>query len=331
MAFVYGDSYYGLRTWGSSSGDVKDASATLTATSGSGAVDWEIAIGSGVITITVASGTTCSAEKIILEESDRYTYGSGLWGRNVFAGNADLQTIVSATSSIANVVQERVREASATVSATSSVAAIGGLRFFASATVTATSTLPNLPTTTLRVREDSGGILAQATATANATCTWSTGATVTASGNLTGSAIKFFLESSDKYAYGSGLWGRQRYDQEDLQTIVSATSVDTSCVGAKVNLSAIEIFAVSPTASSAEKIHQPSGATTANASVTSRAEAIFISSAQISSSSTTAFTTVIRVREDTAAVSTTSGVATIGREKWEIIVNNNNTWTQIAA
>ena len=32
MAFEYGESYYGLRTFGSSVGDVKDASATVTAT-----------------------------------------------------------------------------------------------------------------------------------------------------------------------------------------------------------------------------------------------------------------------------------------------------------
>ena len=47
MAFVYGDSYYGLRTWGSSNGDVKDASAALTATSSAGAVNWVVAIGAG--------------------------------------------------------------------------------------------------------------------------------------------------------------------------------------------------------------------------------------------------------------------------------------------
>ena len=330
MAFEYGESYYGLRTWSSSAGDVKDASASLTATSSAGAVDWEIAIGAAAATTATAS-VTCSAEKIVLEESDRYTYGSGLWGRNVFAGDADLQTIVSATSSIANVVQERVRTASATVSATSSVVAIGGMQRNTECHSITNSVIPNLPTTTLRVRESSAGIPPNTTITANATCTWNTGATVTAAGALTGAAIKFFLESSDKYAYGSGLYGTQRFDQEDLQTIISATSVGTSCVGAKVNLVPIEIFAVSPTACSAEDIIQPTATTTANASVTSRAEVVYAPSASMTSASTTAVTLVHRVREDTAAVSTTSGTATIGREKWEIIVNDTNTWTQIAA
>jgi len=330
MAFVYGDSYYGLRTWGSSSGVVKDASAALTATSSAGAVDWVVAIGAAAATTATAS-VTCSGEKFILEESDRYTYGSGLYGYNVFAGNADLQTIVSATSSIANVVQERVREASATSTATSSVAAIGGMRRDVQASMTSNSSVPNLPATTLRVREAVADIGTLASITANATCTWSTGATVSATGALTGAAIQFFLESSDKFAYGSGLYGYNPFDATDLQTIVSATSVGTSCVGAKVNLASANSIAASSVTGVSERIHQPSGATTANSSVTSRAEAVYISSAQMSSASTTAFTTVIRVREDTAAVSSTSGTATIGREKWEIIVNDTNTWTQIAA
>ena len=330
MAFVYGDSYYGLRTWGSSSGDVKDASAALTATSSAGAVNWVVAIGAAAATTATAS-VTCSAEKFILEESDRYTYGSGLYGYNVFAGNADLQTIVSATSSIANVVQERVREASATSTATASVSAIGGMRRDTECHSITNSVIPNLPATTLRVRESSADIQSSSSITSNATCTWSTGATVTAAGSLTGAAIKFFLESSDKYAYGSGLYGRQRYDAEDLQTIVSATSVDTTCVGAKVNLASAVSSASSSATASGEQIDQPEGGMTATSSVTARAEAVYISSAQMSSTSTTAFTTVIRVREDTGAVSSTSGVATIGREKWEVIVNDSVTWTQIAA
>jgi len=39
----------------------------------------------------------------------------------------------------------------------------------------------------------------------------------------------------------------------------------------------------------------------------------------------------LRVRESTGIVSSTSGTATIGREKWEIISVTPMTWTQIAA
>ena len=329
MAFEYGDSYYGLRTWGSSSGDVKDASAALTATSSAGAVDWVVAIGAAAATTATAS-VTCSAEKFILEESDRYTYGSGLYGYNVFAGNADLQTIVSATSSIANVVQERVRTASATVSATATIASIGGMRRDVNATSTSDSSMAT-STATIRVRESSATSTSASSASSNATCTWSTGATVSATGALTGAAIAFFLESSDKFAYGSGLYGYNPYDATDLQTIVSATSVGTSCVGAKVNLASANSIATSSVTCTFEAIEQPDAGMSATSSAIARAEAIFISSAQMSSASTTAFTTVIRVREDTAAVSSTSGTATIGREKWEIISNDSVTWTQLAA
>jgi hypothetical protein len=38
-----------------------------------------------------------------------------------------------------------------------------------------------------------------------------------------------------------------------------------------------------------------------------------------------------RVRESAGIVSSTSGTATIGREKWEIISVTPMTWTQIAA
>tara|TARA_R110002096_G_scaffold232553_1_gene422412 strand:+ start:140 stop:808 length:669 start_codon:yes stop_codon:yes gene_type:complete len=38
-----------------------------------------------------------------------------------------------------------------------------------------------------------------------------------------------------------------------------------------------------------------------------------------------------RVQSTSGAVSVTSGTTTIGREKWEIIVNDSITWTQIAA
>jgi hypothetical protein len=38
-----------------------------------------------------------------------------------------------------------------------------------------------------------------------------------------------------------------------------------------------------------------------------------------------------RVQRVGGIVSSTSGTATIGREKWELITNNSVTWTQIAA
>jgi len=138
MAFEYGESYYGLRAFGSSAGEVKDASASLTATSSIGAVNWKIIIDADA-SMTATSSVTCSAEKFILEESDRYTYGSGLWGRNVFAGDANLQTVVTATSSV-TASCERIRLSGAVSAGASGIAAIGQEVHLGSATASATTT-----------------------------------------------------------------------------------------------------------------------------------------------------------------------------------------------
>jgi hypothetical protein len=117
--FAYGDSYYGLRSYDQTTGAVKDASATVTATSSISTVDWVVNIGSGQITLTATSSTTCSGESIIIERTDKFAYGTGLYGKNVY-DQADLQTIVSATSSIASVSGVRVQNGSAISSASSS-------------------------------------------------------------------------------------------------------------------------------------------------------------------------------------------------------------------
>ena len=123
MAFEYGESYFGLRTFGSSVGDVKDASATVTATSGANGVNWIVNLGSGVITLTATSSSTCSGESVIIEETDTRNYGDWNYGVGVFnGGQDDLQTVVTATSS-ATADAKRVRVASATVTVASGFSA----------------------------------------------------------------------------------------------------------------------------------------------------------------------------------------------------------------
>ncbi len=117
MAFEYGESYYGLRTFGSSVGEVQDASATVTATSGANGVNWIVNLGSGVITLTATSSSTCSGEVVIIEETDSRNYGDWNYGVGVFNGGADdLQTVVTATSS-ATADSKRVRIATASTTA----------------------------------------------------------------------------------------------------------------------------------------------------------------------------------------------------------------------
>ena len=157
MAFEYGESYYGLRTFGSSAGDVKDASASLTATSSISSPSGDILVdatlslygrglygsnlfGTELIQITVTASITCSAESFPLKRSDEFDYGTGLYGANQY-GSEDLQTIVSATSSIANVAGVRVQFGSATVSAVASITSVAEKINLSSGTTTATSTI----------------------------------------------------------------------------------------------------------------------------------------------------------------------------------------------
>lgn len=327
MAFEYGESYFGLRTFGSSVGDVKDASATVTATSSIANVNYVVAIGADA-SLTATSSATCSAKQFVLEESDRYVYGSGLYGYNVFAGDADLQTVVTATSSV-TASCERILLGSATSSAVSSVSALGGFLGNSGGTITATS---GTTCSGQRIGERSATITGGSTVTANATATFSDPVQITATSTVTATAEKFFLESSDKFAYGSGLYGYNKYDAEDLQTIISATSVDTTCTGAKVNLATATVSATSGTTANVERIQQPTTATTATSSVTSAGLVVYVGTGALTAnSSTTQTSNDTRVRESTGIVSSTSGIATIAREKWEVIPPTSITWTQIAA
>ena len=181
MAFEYGESYYGLRTFGSSAGDVKDASASLTATSSISSPSGDILVdatlslygrglygsnlfGTELIQITVTASITCSAESFPLKRSDEFDYGTGLYGANQY-GSEDLQTIVSATSSIANVAGVRVQFGSATVSAVASITSASEKIHLSSGTTTATSTI-----TALAAFSVVGAGAITSTATISATC-----------------------------------------------------------------------------------------------------------------------------------------------------------------
>ena len=335
MAFEYSESVYGVRTYGSSVGEVINASATVTATSSIANVNWVIAIGAEA-SLTATSTTTCSGEVVILEETDVHSYGSGLYGANEYT-QGDLQTIISATSSIANVNYIRVRNAVGIVAAESATVTIGGFTANASGTITVTSATT---CSGQKVGERSASLTSTSGVTSNATATYNDAITITATSSTTASASGFFLESSDKMVYGHGLYGMEVYDQADLQTIVSATSVGTTCTAAKVNLASATVSAVASITTASEKIHLSSGTVTATSTITSNSVIVVVGTALVSPSGTIT-TSALRVRESSGIVSVTSGTATIGREKWEIIavtpitwtpvVNDSVTWTQIAA
>ena len=80
MAFEYSEAQYGLRTYGSSAGEVINASATVTATCTIPNVNAVTAVGSGPATMTSTASITCAGEVVIIEETDVHSYGMGLYG-----------------------------------------------------------------------------------------------------------------------------------------------------------------------------------------------------------------------------------------------------------
>jgi hypothetical protein len=429
MAFEYSESAYGLRTYGSSVGEVLNASATVTATSSIANVNWVIAVGAAG-SMTSTASITCSGEVVIIEDTSEFSYGTGLYGANQY-GIENLQTIVSATSSIANVEYIRVRNATGIVAAESATVTIGGFTANASATVTATSA------TTCGgqvVGERSGTVTGASSVTANSTCTFNFTIPIAVTSTTTCAAEEFFLERSDQMVYGHGLYGRQVFDQANLQTVVSAVSSATATCNRVLATTTATVTAVSSITALARRVPEgsalingtsttvatstgngtrvrTSGATatpeatiaiagqvvgersatvTAAASNTASAVTVVAADAALTASSTIAAicnrvrfgsgvptavasitvlgfatrggiasttgaaTLVVasekifqgsivlpveasftvdseRIQRSGAAVSVTSATATIGREKWEIIVNDAVTWTQIAA
>jgi len=322
--FAYGASYYGLRSFDQTTGVVNDASATVNAVSSIATVNWAIAI-AGDASMSSSSSSTCSGEVVIIEETDKFSYGSGLYGLNEY-DQTDLQTIISVTSSFATVTPLVYRQIPVTISATSTVSVLGGMTLNGVATTTTTSTVSSGG---VRYREGSAIVSDSSSTTVTPTCTFSDSVSITATSSVSANAEKFFLESSDKLSYGTGLYGLNEYDQADLQTIISATSVASTCSGEKINLvSAISSASASNTAIG-EKINL--GVASMSSSSTSTASSVFVASGDGSMTSTSGTTIAfIRKRNASGIVSSTSGVATIAREKWEIVSPTSATWNTIA-
>ena len=324
--FAYGDSYYGLRSYDQTTGEVKDASAALTATSTLPAVNYVIAIGAEA-SLTATSSMTCSGEGIIREDSDKFAYGTGLYGSNEY-DQADLQTIVSATSSIASVSGEKINLVSAAISAVVTINVLGGLTLNGSGTSSSSSTTSS---SGVRYREGSAIVSVTSSTTTTAYGTLSGVATVNSTSTAVANAEKFFLESSDKFAYGTGLYGANEYDEADLQTIISATSASSTASGEKINLASAVSSASATNTADSEKIHQQGGYTTCNATIVATAVTALSSGPMSMESSGVTVIAFIRKRDVTAIVSTTSGTLAFAREKWEVIAPTSTTWTDIAA
>ena len=161
MAFEYGESYYGLRTFGSSAGDVKDASAAVSVAATIASIALRVRIAGALVSVT--SSTASVGEEFIIEESSAFTYGSGLYGANQY-GTEDLQTVVTATASV-TASATRVRIAGALVASASSITSIGEEVHLGSMTASATSTI-----TAVAIISVVGDGAMTSTATISATC-----------------------------------------------------------------------------------------------------------------------------------------------------------------
>ncbi len=414
MAFEYGESYYGLRTFGSSLGEVQDASATVTATSGANGVNWIVNIGSGTVTLTATSSSSCSGEVVIIEETDTRNYGDWNYGVGVFNGGLDdLQTVVTATSSV-TADAKRVRDASA-IATVNSGTTIGARRVpegsalidgSSTTTVTTTgngarvrtgqatsTTTSSLTESVMRVRTSPQTASVVATTTANGVFMISASSTV--SGASTSAAI------CNRVRFGSGVptavasitvlgfatrggiastnsthtnevtvadvSGSNKYfingvQQETIQLVegvntyvfnypsnhpvrFSTTSDGTHGGGTQYT------YAVTHNSSTQTTIviyndtpdlyyycanhagmggSAPTPNNSSNSSSTSDSEKIFQGHA-VTQPVANVSATCNRVQRVGGIVSSTSGTATIGREKWETIINNTVTWTEIAA
>jgi len=411
MAFEYGESYFGLRSFGSSAGDVKDASATVTATSGANGVNWITTMG-GDASTTVTSSATCSGEVVIIEDTSSRLYGDWQYGVGVFDGDDNLQTVVTATSS-ATADSKRVRIASATSTVASgfsanarripegsvlisggstttiNTTANGTRRRIGSATVNAVATTTQ---SAMRVRTSPQTVNAVATITASGVFMISASATVsvvatsaaicnrvrfgsgvpTAVASITvlgfatrggiastgsthtnevtvasvSGANKYFINGvqqeaqflveGNTYVFNYPSGHPLRFSTTSNGTHASGTEYTTGVTHNSSTQSTIVVADETPDLYYYCAVHSGMGGTattpnnSTNSSTASDSEQIFQGHA-VTQPEASITATCNRVHRVGGIVSSTSGTATIGREKWELITNNSVTWTQIAA
>jgi len=411
MAFEYGESYFGLRSFGSSAGDVKDASATVTATSGANGVNWITTMG-GDASTTVTSSATCSGEVVIIEDTSSRLYGDWQYGVGVFDGDDNLQTVVTATSS-ATAVGARVRIATATATVSSGMtvgvrrvpegsALIDGASTTTVTTTgngarvrtgTATSTTTSSVTeSVMRVRTSPQTANAVATITASGVFMISASATVSVASTSAaicnrvrfGSGVPTAVASITVLGFATrggiastssthtnevtvaSVSGANKYFingvQQEAQFLVegntyvfnypsghplrfSTTSNGTHASGTEYTTGVTHNSSTQSTIVVADgtadlfyycQLHSGMGGSaptpnnSTNSSTASDSEQIFQGHA-VTQPEASITATCNRVHRVGGIVSSTSGTATIGREKWELITNNSVTWTQIAA
>jgi hypothetical protein len=262
----------------------------------------------GTVTVTVSSGVTAAGEKFILEETDAQGYGSYLYGVGVY-DLSDLQTVISATSTVA-CTAEKINVGSATLDGTATVSAIARRVALGSVLINGTSvTVATSTGNGTRVRTSAAPITVESTVVPASTIVRVRESSANPSATVSLTCDSVFMVSGAAALTGTAtvaaICNRVRFGSGTPTANASITVLGFATRGGIASLTG-----VSTIVADSERIHQPNATIEPEALVQA---------------------TCNRVQSTAGALSATSGTATIGREKWELIVNDNNTWTQIAA
>lgn len=262
----------------------------------------------GSVTVSVSSGVSAAGEKFILEETDAQGYGSYLYGVGVF-DLSNLQTIITATSTV-TCSGEKINvnggqmTSTATVSAIARRVALGSVLINGTSVTVATSngngtrvrTSAAPMTSTATVAPASTIVRVRTTPVAiTATASVSSGSVFMVNGTATVSATATIAAICNRVRFGSG---------------TPTANASITVLGFATRGGIASLTGTATTVTDSERIHQGHAVTQPASSI---------------------LATCNRVQSTSGAVSATSVTATVGREKWEIIVNDSVTWTQIAA
>ena len=262
----------------------------------------------GTVTVTVSSGVTAAGEKFILEETDTLGYGTYVYGVGVY-DLSNLQTIISATSTVA-CSAEKINVGSATLDGTATVSAIARRVALGSVLINGTSvTVATSNGNGTRVRTSAAPITVESTVVPASTIVRVRESSANPSATASITANSVFVVNGAAALTGTAtvaaICNRVRFGSGTPTANASITVLGFATRGGIASLTG-----ASTIVADSERIHQGHAVTQPESGMT---------------------TTCNRVQSTSGALSATSGTATIGREKWEIIVNDSVTWTQIAA
>ena len=256
-----------------------------------------------------------------------YSYGTNTYGADGFG--VDVLPAVSTSSAVVSVAPVRVLVGSASIGASATVTAVSGLVAGGGATVSSQSTTAFNP---VRVRNLTSQVDGVATVTATGASTLTSGAVSSATTVITSVGEKFVLEESGAFAYGTSVYGIGVYDYANFQTIVAATSVNSTVSGFVIRGASSAISATSDFVSGPNVTRVREGYANPASVATAIATGVFsvVGRAEIQAQSTVS-PQIVRVRLTTGATSLTSSVSAYGREKWEPILIVSETWTPLSS